>query len=206
MPEALNIRLITRRVSAFGDMEELDRSVSQISFYEEQTLHLAERPRIVHHKGSVKRKTVPENENPEHIPREWPQEQERPITPLLPAVHRSRSRGWGEEWTWTPAEDDGVPKKKALKHSDSAVSMARSDSSSGFARSSSGSGYARSSSGYARSSSGYASTSDPESRPRSKVQKRQPRTRTVTPSSSISNLSQRSPLSTMRYVSSSLYT
>jgi len=196
-PEFLDVHLINVRISAFGsDIDALDRSISQMSLYPDENVYAREKPRELNHKSSVKRKTVPPKKTTS-IPGEWPQENpERRITPLLPmvmpAVHRSRSRGWGEEWI-IPMNDLST-RKKIMKRSDSAISM--SNSSSGDGRSSSG--YARSSSGYARSSSGYLSTSDSDSNSRISKGKRPVNRRTVTPSSSISNLNRRSPLSTMR--------
>ena len=94
----------------------------------------------------------------------------RRLTPLLPMAKRPTSRGWGEEWTHLVR--DTSLRGKGISNSDSAISL--SSDSSGYM-------------------SSYGSSSDLS------VSKRQGRPRTVTPSSSISNLSRRSPLSTMRY-------
>lgn len=171
-PEALHIPImITCRVSSFGD-DMLDRSVSQISFYPDENIYATEGPRLLAQEHP-KRKPVPQART---MPGDFPPE--RPITPLLPMAQRSRSRGWGEEWTHLV--QDTSP-KRGIRPTVSPISM--SDVSSG----------------YARSSSGYASTSDRSSVSQISVSKRTSRPRTVTPSSSISNLSRRSPLATMRY-------
>ena len=170
-PEALHIpTMITCRVSSFGD-DMLDRSVSQMSFYPDEAVYATEgqRPSI---QDTPRRKAVPQ---PRTMPGDFPVE--RPITPLLPMAQRSRSRGWGEEWTHLVQD---TSRKRGIRPADSAISM--SDVSSR----------------YARSSSGYASTSDRSSVSQISVSKRASQPRTVTPSSSISNLSRRSPLSTMR--------
>lgn len=102
--------------------------------------------------------------------------QERPITPLLPMAKRSSAvRSWGEEWKYT--EKKGIPK------SDSAIS-GLSGISSGYTLSD-------------RSSEGSLSARQERTR--------QKRPRVVSPSSSISNLGKRSPLSTMRLVDAHLW-
>jgi hypothetical protein len=93
---------------------------------------------------------------------------QRPITPLLPMAQKPRVRGWGEEWTHL-VRDTG---SKGLTKSDSAVS------------------------GLSRSSSGYISSNSSELSVSKRGQRTRPRV--VTPSSSISNLTKRSPLSSMR--------
>jgi hypothetical protein len=103
---------------------------------------------------------------------------QRPLTPLLPTAQQSRARGWGEEWTHLTKED-GL-ERRGMTNSDSGISMSYN------------------------SSSGYISSSDESSyksrKQRSAMTKRPGRPNVITPSSSISNLSRRSPLSTMRYV------
>lgn len=181
-------------MSEFGDdMAALERSVSQASVYRKPGLEEEEDEEEDPPEKDYRRNTKKvEIETRSRIPGEWPTE--RPISPLLPMVHKTRSRGWGEEWTHVG--HDGI-QTADTKDSDSAVSIARSgsDNSSGYARS-----YTRSSSDFARSSPIYASTSDRDFSSKNRISKRQPRPRIVTPSRSSSKLSKRSPLSTMRYV------
>lgn len=200
IPDALDFRLVTCRVSAFGDdIAALDRSISQTSLRREKNTAPGAVTRIQGEKYSdFRRKPLPEK--PITIPGEWPTDtsersdsldQPSIIPPVI--VRRSRSRGWGDEWTHSG--EVCLPKQKIV-HSDSAISMARYENYSRHTRNSSG--HTRSSTGYARSSSGYASTSEPETSPRGSLHKKHSRIHSVTPSSSISNFNRRSPLSTMR--------
>ena len=184
-PQFIHRRIKRRENAIVDDIEAYQRSVSQTSLYHDEHGAMTEKP------NELKESLKPETPKSTAVSGEWP---ERRLTPLLPSLPtRTKSRGWGEEWTHQTTE-----KKLAMKHSDSAISMSISESSYGSRRSSSA--YARSSSGYARSStvSGYASNSDRESNPRRTPSQRPYLQRSVTPSSSISNISRRSPLSTMR--------
>lgn len=132
-------------------------------------------------KSSIERKPLPQT------PSEISEAPERPLTPLLSMSRRNRpgSRSWGEEWIHLAKEGD--LEKKSASTFDSAVSLSYETSSG---------------------ASENMSTSDRSSHlsmPRRAVVTRRPvhqrqRSRTVTPSSSISNLSRRSPLSSIRYV------
>ncbi|KAH8592824.1 hypothetical protein B0O99DRAFT_689374 [Bisporella sp. PMI_857] len=189
----------TRKEGTFAEnVDAYERSVSQTSFYQDENGHPSEKNIEVKTQNRIRTEIAPPkptlNLNNTSILREWP---ERPLTPLLPnPPKRMRSHGWGDEWTHSLRGNGG--NKNCVEPSDSAISMSMSEFSSGSGRSSTG--YARSSSaGYARSSmnSGYASNSDREST--SRPISHRPRTqRCITPSSSISDRSRRSPLSTMR--------
>ena len=96
--------------------------------------------------------------------------EERRLAPLLPLARRPASRGWGEEWRHLVRDTSG--KGQRFSTADSAIS-------------------------FCSDSSGHLSSLG--SRSDLSISKRHGRPRTVTPSSSISNLSRRSPLSTMRY-------
>jgi len=154
------------------DIDALERGGSDISPYEDK--QTPEKPKA---KMEIQRKPVPRPvAKPQPVPDIWP---ERPMTPLLPPKV-ARSRGWGEEWTYG---------EKALARPDSGISMASRSSS----------GYMNSESSRREISIGYMS-SDQESLRKSAILGRQ-RAKTVTPTSSISNMSRRSPLSIITYVS-----
>ena len=177
LPALIDRRMVVCRVSDFGDdMDALERSVSKLSFLDTEK----ELPKKPSHE--IPRKPVPPPKPARQpVPGEWP---EQPITPLLPPKG-ARSRGWGEEWT---PRDAGV--KKGITRHDSAISLM----TAGSGRSSSG--YTRSSTSIGRVDSGYSGFSDQKSIRKSAALQR-PRARNATPSSSIGNLSRRSPLSTM---------
>ncbi|KAL3423140.1 hypothetical protein PVAG01_04887 [Phlyctema vagabunda] len=103
---------------------------------------------------------------------------ERPaVSPLLPPVRsKSLQKSWDEAWKHLAADtsEDDQPEKKPLSKSLSLNSVSSTGSSG-------------------RSSNSTLSDGTADS-----LSKRHGRPRTVTPSSSISNLSRRSPLSTMR--------
>lgn len=161
-PEALRIRLITCRVSSFGD-DIRERSISDVSSFEDEIFE--EEPRAINHRCSIKRKPLPKSTL---MPGDYPLE--RALSPLLPMAKRPSPRGWAEEWTHLVR--DTSSKWKGISNSGLAISLSSVSS-------------------WYLSSSG--SSSD------LLISKRKRRPRTVTPSSSISNLSRRSPLSTMRY-------
>lgn len=185
MPESLHRRIKRRGSDIVDDIEAYQRSVSQASLYHDEHGDVTEEPK------ATNEPVKPETPKSTTISGEWSERRMTPLLPVLPT--RTRSRGWGDEWTHPAME-----RKLTMKHSDSGISMSMSDSSYASQRSSSA--YGRSSTGYARSStvSGYASNSDRESNPRRTTSQRPYFQRSVTPSSSISNLSRRSPLSTMR--------
>ncbi|PVH76528.1 hypothetical protein DL98DRAFT_574314 [Cadophora sp. DSE1049] len=179
IPNVLVPRKINFRGSPFGD-DILDRSVSRASSFDAGPIIEGEKPReAMTQKSSIERKPLPQT------PLEISEAPERPLTPLLSMSRRNRSgsRSWGEEWIHL-AKESGLEKKSAST-SDSAVSLSYETSSG---------------------ASEYMSTSDRSSHvsmPRRAVVTRRPvrqrpRSRTVTPSSSISNLSRRSPLSSVR--------
>lgn len=101
---------------------------------------------------------------------------ERPLTPLLPMTQRLKPRGWGEEWMYLLKEVSPKRKRKGLQRLDSAISLG-SNSLSNLSD---------------RNSACCCSK-------RSSTSRRPACTRNATASSNISNLSRRSPLSSMRY-------
>lgn len=128
------------------------------------------------------RRTSPKSSTDKRpLPKPPSEDGERPITPLLPMARRStsRSRGWGEEWIHTNSRTF-LERKISGGNSDSAVSLTY-DSSEGYI-----------------SSSDRSSHVSASRRPSTGVARRVARPRTITPSSSISNISRRSPLSTVR--------
>lgn len=101
---------------------------------------------------------------------------ERPLTPLLPMTQQSKPRGWGEEWVYLLKEVSPKRKRKGLQRLDSAISLGSKSSSD-------------------------LSDGNPTCccSKRSAMAKQPSCSKNVTASSSISNLSRRSPLSSMRY-------
>jgi hypothetical protein len=190
MPDFFHItKKITCRVSSFG--EELDRSVSWASSFDNDNQFETEKMEAVTHKAGINKKPLPEKPSDESQGFNG-----RPITHLLPMPHCSTSRGWGEEWTHLVDEKSSEKNsdKKVLSHSDSGISFSY-DSSLGYISSSVSSQVSTSQrSGYRISNHGSSHVSSP----RTALARRVPRPRIVTPSSSISNFSRRSPLSTMR--------
>ncbi|KAI9647457.1 hypothetical protein NHQ30_003842 [Ciborinia camelliae] len=135
--------------------------------------------------------TLPKSESkgwmtsmPGEFPSERPVAPLRPITPPLPTPAlprvKSKSRGWGIGWSYL-MRDTGS-NEKCMPHSDSAISLG-SNSSSECANCGSS-----------------ANPSPTKQVNNSFVSQRMARPRNVTPSSSISNVAMRSPLSTMRFV------
>ena len=188
MPGYLHCRIKRKENAIADDLEAYQRSVSQTSLYHDELGEVIEKPQGI--KEPVKIET-PNSPKSTTVSEEISERRMTPLLPVLPT--RTRSRGWGDEWTH-PA----IQRNLTMKHSDSAISMSTSESSHASPRSSSA--YARSSTYYTRSStvSGNASNSDRGSNPRRTPSQRPYLYRSVTPSSSISNLSRRSPLSTMR--------
>jgi hypothetical protein len=199
MPDFFHItKKITCRVSSFGE-DFLDRSVSRASSFDNDNPFETNKTEPIAHKPAINRQLPAERRSDDSQT-----SSERPLTPLL-QIHipkRTTSRGWGEEWTHLAGErSSGSEKslekhseKKVLSHSDSGISLSY-DSSSGYISSSESEHV----SGSRRS--GHKSSSHQSSHvtvPRAVVTRRAPRPRIVTPSSSISNFSRRSPLSTMR--------
>jgi hypothetical protein len=196
MPDFFHItKKITCRVSSFGE-DFLDRSVSRASSFDNDNPFETDKTEVDDRPGT-NRKPLPERRSDDSQA-----STERPLTPLLQIPKRSTSRGWGEEWTHLAGErssgsEKSIEKhseKKVLSHSDSGISLSY-DSSSGYISSSESEHV----SGSRRS--GYRSSSNRSSHvaaPRVLATRRAPRPRIVTPSSSISNYSRRSPLSTMR--------
>ncbi|KAH7324038.1 hypothetical protein BKA65DRAFT_598540 [Rhexocercosporidium sp. MPI-PUGE-AT-0058] len=179
IPNILVTRKINFRGTPFGD-DILDRSVSRASSFDAGAIFEGEKPRgAAAQKSSIERKPLPQT------PSEISEAPERPLTPLLTMSRRDRSgsKSWGEEWVHLRKQSGA--EKKSTSTSDSAVSLSYETSSG---------------------ASEYMSTSDRSSHvsmPRRAVVSRRPvrqrpRSRTVTPSSSISNLSRRSPLSSVR--------
>ncbi|CZR56515.1 uncharacterized protein PAC_06404 [Phialocephala subalpina] len=204
-------RRLTYRVSAFAD-DLLERSVSRTPSFRESGEKGKERSPA----SSVDEKPLPRP--PLVVSDASP---ERPVTPLLPMARPKRSesrstvKGWGEEWTHLVKDMKGGSSdlgESGTKHSlDSAISLTY-DSSSGYVSSSERSSHTRMSS-YASTyrnsvigSGTYVTASRRSgvdmnsytSGPRRAPVARRPRPRVVTPSSSISNISRRSPLSSMR--------
>ena len=192
MPDFFHItKKITCHVSSFGE-DFLDRSVSRASSFDNDNPFETDKTEV------DDRKPLPERRSDDSQA-----STERPLTPLLQIPKRSTSRGWGEQWTHLAGERSSGSEKniekqseeKVLSHSDSGISLSN-DSSSGYISSSESEHV----SGSRRS--GYRSSSNRSSHaaavPRVLVTRRAPRPRIVTPSSSISNYSRRSPLSTMR--------
>ncbi|KAE8447849.1 hypothetical protein EG329_010078 [Mollisiaceae sp. DMI_Dod_QoI] len=210
IPHFLHIpRKFTYRVGIFAD-DPLDRSISRTSSFRES----GEKS-----KGSTPDSSIDEKPLPKPPSVVSDVSPERPTTPLLPmtrptrSASRSTTKGWGEEWTHLVRDmKEGSPEKNGAKHSlDSAISLTY-DSSSGYVSSSERSSHTRMSS-YAsthRKSAIEGGTYVTASRrsgvetnayasgPRRAPIARRQRPRVVTPSSSISNLSRRSPLSSMR--------
>jgi hypothetical protein len=191
MPDFFHIKKkITCRVSCFGE-DILDRSVSRALSLDNGNLYETEKTEAVNNKSGINRKPLPER------PSDGSQAStDRPLTPLLPTLRRSASRGWGEEWTHLVDEksSEKSSEKKVLLHSDSGISLSY-DSSEGYISSSEGSHVSVSRRSGCRCSSNRSSQVSPTS---VVLARRVPRPRIVTPSSSISNFSRRSPLSTMR--------
>ncbi len=183
-------------MSFFGD-DFLDRSVSRASSFDNNNPFATEKIVVVKQKRGTNRKP-----DAERMPDDSQASIERPLTPLL-QIHmprRTTSRGWGEEWTHLAIErSSGSEKslekldKKMLSHSDSGISLSY-DSFLGYI-SSSKSEHVFGSQRSAHKTSSHRSTGIT---PRATVARRAPPPRIVTPSSSISNFSRRSPLSTMR--------
>lgn len=197
MPNFIHItKKITVRVSTFGE-DFLDRSVSRASSFDNDNPFESDKTEVDNHQPGVNRAPLPDRRSDDSQA-----STERPLTPLLQMPKRSTSRGWGEEWTHLAGERSSdsekslekQSEKKVLSHSDSGISLSY-DSSSGYISSSESEHV----SGSRRS--GYRSSSNRSSHiaaPRAVVTRRAPRPRIVTPSSSISHYSRRSPLSTMR--------
>lgn len=173
--------LLSRKISFWrspGGDDILERSVSRASSFDAGPI-FGEKPRdTMVQNSSIETKPLPE------APSEISEAPERPLTPLLSMSRRSRSdsRSWGEDWVHLTKERG--TEKKSISNSDSAVSLSYETSSG---------------------ASEYMSTSDRSSHvsmPRRAVTRRpvrqRPSSKTVTPSSSISNLSRRSPLSSVR--------
>lgn len=200
-------RRLKYRVSAFAE-DLLDMSVSRSPSFREDR-----------EKGKT---GVKENIEEKPLPKPPSETNDasptRPMSTIMrPArTGSSTSRGWGEEWTHFVREmKEGAPEKTSAKTSlDSAIALTY-DSSSGYVSSSERSSHTRMSSyasTYRRSAiiegSSYMTVSrriGMESNAYASGQRRAPvarrtRPRVVTPSSSISNMSRRSPLSTMRSV------
>ncbi|RDW88313.1 hypothetical protein BP6252_00345 [Coleophoma cylindrospora] len=165
---------VTCRVSAFGDdiVDGRPFSTTTIETIDEKSSELSAESKIIW-QNNVKRKPVPSRSSTTtSIPGEYPEEAsiDRPLTPvlLLPRTKSTRN-SWGEEWKHLAQETQARPIPIALSKSLSLNSLPSSKAS--------------------------------EPRPGrfdSCLSKRQGRSKTVTPSSSISNLSRRSPLATMR--------
>lgn len=175
----------------------MDRSVSRASSFDNNNPFETEKIDVVKQKQATKRKP-----DADRMSDDSQASIERPLTPLL-QIHMPRrkiSRGWGEEWTHLVGERSSgseksleKPDKKVLSHSDSGISLSY-DSSSGYISSSESEHV----SGSQRSAHKTSSHRSSGITPRATVARRAPRPRIVTPSSSISNFSRRSPLSTMR--------
>jgi hypothetical protein len=198
VPDSFHItKKITVRVSSFGD-DFLDRSVSRTSSFGNDNPSETEKIDVVNQKPGTHRKLVAERMSDDSQA-----SIERPLAPLL-QIHMPRRitlRGWGVEWTHLAGERSSgsekslekPPDKKVLSHSDSGISLWY-DSSSGYI-SSSESEHVSGSRRSVHKTSSYRSS---DIFPHATVARRAPRPRIITPSSSISNFSRRSPLSTMR--------
>lgn len=204
IPNFLHLqRRLKYRVSAFAE-DLLDMSVSRSPSFTGDKEKV--KPNVA---SNIGEKPLPEP--PSEISDISPTRQ---ISTVRPARTASRtSRGWGEEWTRFVREmKERTPEKTSAKTSlDSAISLTY-DSSSGYVSSSERSSHTRMSSyasTYRRSileGGSYmtvARRTGMESNAYASVQRRGPvarraRPRVITPSSSISNISRRSPLSTMR--------
>ncbi len=199
MPDFFRItKKITVRVSSFGG-DFLDRSVSRASSIDNNNVFETEKIDVVSQSPGTNRKP-----DAERMSDDSQASIERPLTPLL-QIHipgRTASCGWGEEWTHLAGgRGSGSEKllgkssdKRALSHSDSGISLSYGSSSGYISSSESGhvSGSRRSAHTWSHRSSDISSNAT--------VARRAARPRIVTPSSSISNFSRRSPLSIMRYV------
>jgi len=189
MPDFFHItKKITVRVSSFGE-DFLDRSVSRASSFDNDNPFETNKAEVDNQQSGTSRQAVPERRSDDSEA-----STDRPMTPLLQIPKQSTSRGWGEEWTHLASESSASEKslekpseKKILSHSDSGISLSY-DSSSGYISSSESEHV----SGSRRNRRSHVTV------PRAVVTRRAPRPRIVTPSSSISNYSRRSPLSTMR--------
>jgi len=197
MPDIFRIpKQITVRVSSFPE-DFLDRSVSRASSFDNENPFENEKIADRARKSGISRKPIPKRQS-----NDSQSSSDRPLTPLLPMARHSTSRGWGEEWTHLAVEKSSEKSvnvettlhKKVLSHSDSGISLSY-DSSSGYISSSESSHVSASGRSQARTSSQRSSNVGPQ---RATLARRAPRPRIVTPSSSISNFSRRSPLSTMR--------
>ncbi|CZT50791.1 uncharacterized protein RSE6_11843 [Rhynchosporium secalis] len=180
LPPMLFMRKINFRTSPSGSGDDiLDRSVSRKSSFDIAPILVGEKPRdAMAQKTSIEKKPLPQT------PSSISEAPERSLTLLLPIsqMDRSGSKSWGEEWVHLRNQSRVV--KKSISTFDSAVSLSYETSSG---------------------ASEYLTTSDRSSHvsmPRIAVTRnpvhQRPRSRTVTPSSSISNLSRRSPLSSVR--------
>ncbi|KAH8649631.1 hypothetical protein BGZ60DRAFT_550991 [Tricladium varicosporioides] len=181
LPEVFHMaKKMTYRVSTFGT-DILERSISRASSFNDENTWL-DKKRPVRHNSRDRIAQKPLPRLPALPAEDTP---ERPLTPLLQMAQRSNSKGWGKEWTHSSREGKRHSRERKRYSRDSkAKGMTKSDSAvSGL------SGMSRSSSGYISSSTDRSSDSSPPRRQRPRV---------VTPSSSISNLTKRSPLSSMR--------
>lgn len=171
MPNIFHLaRRVTERINPVGG-DILDHSVSRTPSFDEA--------RRTEPELGIVGKALPK------LPSEVSEDNERPTTPLLPTERRSnsRKRGWGEEWVYV--KEKTAVERVSAANSDSAVSLTY-DSSEGYISSSDRS---------SQVSFSRVSVTRP-----SGVARRVARPRIITPSSSISNISRRSPLSMVRYV------
>ncbi|PQE33757.1 S-adenosylmethionine decarboxylase proenzyme protein [Rutstroemia sp. NJR-2017a WRK4] len=122
---------------------------------------------------NIKRKPLPKSASQTSIPGEFPAE--HPVAPVLPmpTLSRTKSKDWGHSWSHHIL--DKTSNEKAISTSDSAISLGSDSSSEG-------------------------TSPTRQTGPLSSISHRAVRPRNVTPSSSISDVSMRSPLSTMRNV------
>ncbi|PQE24194.1 s-adenosylmethionine decarboxylase proenzyme protein [Rutstroemia sp. NJR-2017a BVV2] len=120
---------------------------------------------------NIKRKPLPKSVSQSSIPGEFPTE--HPAAPVLPmpALSRTKSKDWGQSWNHHVL--DKTSNEKAISISDSAISLGSDSGSEGI-------------------------SPTRQTGPISSISQRAVRPRNVTPSSSISDISMRSPLSTMR--------
>ncbi|KAL2062895.1 hypothetical protein VTL71DRAFT_5967 [Oculimacula yallundae] len=197
-PFELPLILLTHKIKFRQSPSEddvLDRSVSRESSFDIGTSG-GEKP-----KKPFAQKSRTETEPLPQTPSDISEAPERPLTPLLSILPRNRlgSKSWGEEWVHL-RKHSGL-KQKSISSTDSAVSQIGMEKKSISTFDSAVSLSYETSSG----ASEYMSMSDRSSHvsmPRRAITRRPVRqragSRTITPSSSISNLSRRSPLSSVR--------
>ncbi len=194
-----HVRKIAETVNTWGD-EHFHRSVSMRSARMEHMKVEEDDKLVMMHPQPPNSGTIENGDRFAVIRSQAAHEPERRLTPLLPMLPPlsppqradSRCRDWGEEWAHLFDEENLKKFKEALPKTDSGISLSRK-LSSGYSASNKSSHVSASSNTSASSTSTIGSYN-------SRLSRLSERSRVVTPSSSIRNLTRRSPLLSMRYV------